>query len=119
MKRHYIVFFLGVYMIAMGVAGYVRTGSWVPLVITGAIGLVTIFLGIGIRRGSRTALVVTVLWFGLNVMVDTYLTIGEIAAHPEPREGSQFIFGSMALLSLIALVLLLPELRRRHIPPNL
>ena len=105
-------------MLAMGAVGYIRTGSMTPVLITGSIALITILLGLLIRHGSRSLISITVIWLIVNVLLNTYMTIGRVAAHAESRAGSGWIFGSMALFSLVALIILLPELRRRHLPPG-
>ncbi len=119
MKKHYLVILLGLYMLAMGVLGYVRTGSTTPIYITGSLAVVTILLGLLLRTGSRAVLKTTIVWIALNVLLNTYMTVGRVAAHAEARPGSKWIFGSMAFLALLALAGLLPELRRRRTPPNL
>jgi hypothetical protein len=119
MKRHYLLIALGVYMLAMGVIGWLRTDAATPLLITGTIGVITILFGIGLRGGSRNVLTYATIWVGLNVLVDTYLTIATVPAHDARREGSEWIFGTMAFFSALVLISLIGELRRRHTPPNL
>jgi len=118
MKKEYAVVLLGVYMLAMGAIGFIRTGSLTPVSITGSIAVITIALGCLIRHGSRSLMIFTAIWLTLNVLMNTYMTIGQVVAHAESRAGSGWIFGSMALFSLVALIILLPELRRRHLPPG-
>ena len=119
MKRHYLVIALGFYILAMGITGWLRTDDLTPLAITGSIAFITILLGIAIRSGSRGTVVLTTLWTGLNVLVHTYMTVADVSAHDPNREGSEWIFGTMAFFSALVFVSLIGELRRRHTPPNL
>lgn len=119
MKRHYLLTLLAVYIAAMGVIGLIRTGSIVPLLITGGLALVTLVMALMARRGSRGGLVVATVWTGLNVLLYTYLAITPVSAHDPNRAGSEYIFGSMALIAAIVFFGLIGDLRRRQTPPNL
>ncbi len=114
MKRGYLVILYGLYVLAMGIVGPVRTDSVVPLLITGGIALATVFMGFWIVRSSRAALTVTTIWIAVQTLVSVYMTVGRIPAHDPSREGSEWIFGTLALFAAIVLVSLIGEFRRRH-----
>ena len=108
MKLHYWVIALGVYMLLMGIVGYVRTGSPTALYINGGIALATIILGYlwGKNLAGLMGTVVLV-WVALNTVMLGYMTFKRIAAHAETRAGSELIFGSMAVFAMIVLIQLI------------
>ncbi|MCC6964492.1 MAG: hypothetical protein IT585_14665 [candidate division Zixibacteria bacterium] len=112
MKLHYWIIALGIYMLAMGILGYIRTGSPTALFVNGGIAVATIVLGYFNGGGSPLLLKITLGWVALNTIMLTYLTFKRIAAHSQARAGSEFIFGSMALFSLVVAILLIREVMR-------
>lgn len=116
MKRHYLVMTLGLYVILMGVVGLIRTGSVVPVLITGSIALVTLLIAMFVQRGSRKALIFATVWAAINTLVYTYIAIMPVGAHDPNRSGSPYIFGSMAVVALVVFFGLTGELRRRRLP---
>ncbi len=111
MKLHYWIIALGVYMLAMGIVGYVRTGSPTALFINGGIAVATMVLGY-FAGGSPTLMKFCIGWVALNTVLLSYMTFKRIAAHSEVRAGSEYIFGTMAVFSLIVLILLIRDLMK-------
>lgn len=105
MKTGIIVIVLGVYIFAMGMLGLARTSSFTPLFISGSIAAVTIWLGWLLSTGIRSARSFALGWLAVLVAALVYMTFGRIPAHADPNLGSIAIFGSMALFSLAALVI--------------
>lgn len=116
MKRHYLVMTLGLYVFIMGVVGLIRTGSVVPVLITGSIALITLVIALFVQRGSRRSLVIATVWAGLNTLVYTYVALMPIGPHDPNRTGSVYIFGSMALVALLVFFGLAGDFRRRRLP---
>lgn len=117
MKINKVLIILGVYIFAMGVIGFVRTSSFTPLFFNGSIGAVTVWLGWLNGQGIRSARNAAQWWLTVIAIGLGYLTFGGISAHPSPNLGSALIFGSMAVLTLLALVLLIkskPSFYRRR-----
>jgi hypothetical protein len=112
LKLHYWIIALGVYMLAMGVLGYIRTGSPTALFINGGIAVATIVLGYLNGGGNPLLWKITLGWVGLNTILLGYMTVKRIAAHAETRAGSELIFGSMALFALIVLILMIRQTLR-------
>ena len=111
MKTHYVIMALGVYMLAMGIIGYVRTGSPTALYINGGFALTTIVLGYLNGGGNTLLYKVTLGWTALMTVMLSYLTVKRIAAHSQTRAGSEFIFGSMALFALIVTIVMIMRMR--------
>lgn len=108
MQIHHWVMALGGYMILMGITGFIRTGSPTALYINGGIALATIVLGYFWGRNLAGGIGNVVIgWVALNSVLLSYMTFKRIAAHAETRAGSELIFGSMAVFSIIVLVLLI------------
>ncbi len=112
MKLHYWIIALGVYMLAMGIVGYVRTGSPTALFINGGIAVATMVLGYFAGGGNATFMKFCIGWVALNTVMLGYMTFKRIAAHSEVRAGSEYIFGTMAVFSLIVLILLIRDLMK-------
>jgi len=112
MKTHHAVFALSAYMLIMALLGVVRTGSVIPLVILGSVAVVTFGLGLGVRRGSRNAMQFTLAWLAFNAVITGYEVFWRNPAHGQPRPGHALIFGSLALFSLVVLVLVWRRYRR-------
>lgn len=112
MKVHYLIMALGAYMLAMGILGYVRTGSPTALYINGSFALVTIALGYFNGGGNAMLYKVTLGWVVVLTAMLSYLTIKRIAAHAEARAGSELIFGSMALFALIVAITMFMKMNR-------
>lgn len=111
MKTHYWIIALGVYMLAMGIVGYVRTGSPTALYINGGFALTTIVLGYFNGGGSPLLYKITLGWTVLMTLMLSYLTVKRIAAHSQTRAGSEFIFGSMALFALIVTIVMILRMK--------
>jgi hypothetical protein len=108
MKVHYWVIALGAYMLLMGIVGYIRTGSPTALYINGGIATATILIGYFWGRNITGMMGNVVIgWVIINSLLLSYMTFKRIAAHADARAGSEFIFGSMALFSIIVLILLI------------
>lgn len=110
MKIHYIIIALGAYMLAMGIIGYIRTGSPTALYINGSFALITLILGYFNGGGNPLLFKITLGWVVLNAGILSYLTVKRIAAHSQTRAGSELIFGSMALFAIIVAVLMFMRL---------
>ncbi len=110
MKIHYVIMALGAYMLAMGILGYIRTGSPTALYINGSFALITLVLGYLNGGGNPLLFKITLGWVALNTAILSYLTIKRIAAHAEARAGSELIFGSMALFALIVTIMMIMRL---------
>ena len=106
MKAHVWIVILGIYMLAMGITGYVRTGSPTALYINGGIAVATIIIGFLVSKGIGAMRVVSIAWVGINTFMLSFMTYKRLT-NPDAREGSELIFGSMALLALIVLIVLL------------
>lgn len=106
MKIHYIIMALGAYMLAMGIIGYVRTGSPTALYINGSFALTTLILGYFNGGGNPLLFKITLGWVALNAVMLSYLTVKRIAAHSQTRAGSELIFGSMALFAIIVAIMM-------------
>jgi hypothetical protein len=109
MKPSVLVMALGGFMILMGIVGYIRTGSPTAIFINGGIALVTVLLGYFMGRGNPMLANVTLGWVGLVTVILSFMTVKRInaAMHGTAREGSEYIFGSMALFALIVLIVLI------------
>lgn len=110
MKIYYWVVALGVYMIAMGILGYIRTGSPTALYVNNGFALVTLIFGFIAVRGSMLFAKISLGWVGLLVLLMGYMTIKRVAAHADTKAGSVLIFGSMALFSLVVFILLVRDM---------
>ena len=109
---NYLVIVLGLYMLSMGVVGYIRTKSPTALYINGGFALTTIILGV-LTGGIETAMwKITLGWVSLNFLIMALMTIKRIKAHANARSGSKLIFGSMALFCLIVAIVMTFELLR-------
>lgn len=102
---------LGAYMLAMGIVGYVRTGSPTALCINGGFALTTIALGYFNGGGSALLYKITLGWTVLMTLMLSYLTIKRVAAHSQTRAGSELIFGSMALFALIVTIVMILRMK--------
>lgn len=103
-------------MALMGLIGLFRTGSIVPVLITGSLALLTFLLGWLVYRGSRRALVIATVWAALNTLLFTYIAVVPVGPHDPTRIGSTYIFGSMALVAFLIFVRLTGELRQWRAP---
>ncbi|RME19000.1 MAG: hypothetical protein D6800_14880 [Candidatus Zixiibacteriota bacterium] len=112
MKTDVVVTMLSVYMLGMALLGVWRTGSVMPLVILGTIAVVTFVLALSIRRGSRTAMQFTLAWLAFNTVITGYEVFWRNPAHGQLHPGHALIFGSLALFSLVVLVLVWRRYRR-------
>jgi hypothetical protein len=100
-----VYFGLAIYFGAVGVFGLLRTGSVVPLLITGGAGVITALLGMRLRVGSHIARKLGLVWFVTFATASLYSAFGSISAHTQARPEAIYIFLSMALLCVVALVL--------------
>lgn len=107
MGIYYWVIALGAYMIVMGIVGYIRTGSPTALYVNNSFALITLIFGFLATRGSLLFGKISLGWVGLMVLLMGYMTFKRVAAHANVKAGSEFIFGSMALLALVVFVILL------------
>jgi hypothetical protein len=98
------IMLLGAYMILMGVVGYVHTGSPMPILISGGLGVITALCGYFIGRGYHVFARIGVIWLVVMTGMMGYMTFGRVSAHQNPTPLSEFIFGSMGLFSLWALI---------------
>lgn len=104
MKQYQIFYLLAGFVACIGLAGYLRTGSPIPLLINGIIGLITIVAGWTLAKRYSGGRLFAVIWSFICTGLYTYMTFMPVEAHTNPRPGSKYMFGSMALFSLIALV---------------
>jgi len=107
MKVYYWVIALGIYMIAMGIVGYIRTGSPTALYVNNSFALMTLVFGFIALRGSLLFGKISLGWTGFLVLLMGYMTFKRVAAHANTKPGSELIFGSMALVALIVFILLM------------
>jgi uncharacterized membrane protein len=103
-KVRNLIIWLGVYMLLMGVVGFLDTGSTVPIFISGGLGAITALFGFFIGRGLHAFARIGVIWLVCMTGLMGYMTFGRISAHANPTPLTSFIFGSMGLFSLVALV---------------
>ena len=103
-KVRNLIIGLGAYMLLMGVVGFLHTGSPVPIFISGGLGIITALFGYFIGRGLHVFARIGVVWLVVMTGLMGYMTFGRISAHANPTPVSSFIFGSMGLFSLLALV---------------
>ena len=117
MKIDRLVIVLGIYIFVMGIWGMSRTGSWAPLMISGGVAAVTVWIGWMMSRHIQSARGVAIGW--LIVVGGAFLlaALGGIPDHPETSTVSVLIFGSMALFAVTALVLILRTPPRRWSGP--
>ena len=108
-----LIQFLALYMVVAAIFGSYRTGSYIPLLILGSIGLVTLFLGLMTTKGGETLRKVTLGWLSLNILVEGYQAFWRLPAHPDARPGSSFLFGSIALFSLVVLAAMILKHNRK------
>lgn len=109
MKPSVLVMALGGFMILMGIIGYIRTGSPTAIFINGGIAAVTILLGYFMGKGNPMLANITLGWTAIVTIMLGFMTFKRInaAMHGTAREGSEYIFGSMALFALIVLIVLI------------
>jgi hypothetical protein len=105
LKVHLVVIVLGIYIFAMGMVGMARTGAFTPLYISGAIAAVTVWVGWLLGKGLRPVRNFALTWLTIITAALAYMSFGRTPAHGDPDATSTLIFGSMALFTLIALVL--------------
>ena len=103
-KVRNLIIWLGAYMLLMGVIGFLHTGSIVPIFISGGLGALTASFGYFIGRGFHAFARIGVIWLVFLTGLMGYMTFGRISAHADPTPLTSFIFGSMGLFSLVALV---------------
>ncbi len=97
---------LGLYMLAMAVTGYVRTGSPTALYIMGGIGVVTAVMSWLVARGGLTNFWIGFGWTAVVMLTVGFMAVKRISAHADARPGSVLIFASTAIAALIVLYLL-------------
>lgn len=97
---------LSLYMIAMAVTGYIRTGSPTALYIMGGIGLVTAIMGWVVSRGGLTNFWIGFGWTAVVMLLVGFMAVKRISAHADARPGSVLIFASTAAVALVVLFLL-------------
>jgi len=112
LKPHTPVVFLSVYMFIVAVLALIRTGSYVPLLIAGSFALVTLVVGLLASRSGHVAVNIAIGWVVLVFLVEAFMTFNTARVHGATRPGGQYIFGSVAMLSLIALLLMILARRR-------
>lgn len=104
MKQYQIFYLLAGFVACIGLAGFLRTGSPIPLVINCIIGLITIVAGWTLAKQINGGRLFAIIWSLICTGLFTYMTFMPVEAHTNPRPGSKYMFGSMALFSLIALL---------------
>lgn len=105
LKTGTVIIVLGIYIFVMGVVGMMRMSSLTPVFIAGGIAAVTIWLGWLFGQGMRPVRSVTMWWLGIVTVAAGYLTFGRLSADGELNAVSISIYGSLALFTLLALVL--------------
>jgi len=111
-KRAYLS--LAVYFVGVGIFAWLRTGSVVPFAITGGAGALTALIGFQIKSDSQLALYFGIGWLAVFGSATMYSAFGRISAHTQTRPEALYLFLSMALLSLAALVLTIREMKSRR-----
>jgi len=105
---------LALYFVAVGVFSWFRTGSFVPFAITGGAGVITALIGYRLGAGSRLAPNFGLGWLVAFAGATLYSAFGRISAHTQTRPEARYLFLSMALLCLAALVLTIREMKSRR-----
>ena len=106
-----VYFGTAVYFLAVGVFGFFRTDSVVPLIITGSAGLITALLGMCAKGGSLLVRNLGLIWFAIFASASLYSAFGSISAHTQERPEAVYLFLSMALLCGFAFVITLRDTR--------
>jgi hypothetical protein len=109
MKEYRFIFLLAGWILAMGIAGFVRTGASMPIILNGSIAVITTILGFWLINRGKTAYFTTIIWLSMGCLVYTYMAIFGVSAHQNPTFGTYFIFSSMAIFCLLAIVKLLTK----------
>ncbi len=110
-KLEKVYFRIASYFLAVGVFGFFRTDSVVPLIITGSAGLITALLGMRVKSGSLLVRNLGLIWFAIFALASLYSAFGSISAHTQARPEAVYLFLSMALLCGVALVYTLRDSR--------
>lgn len=113
MKIDRLVIVLGIYILVMGIWGMSRTGSWAPLMISGGVAAVTVWIGWMIGRHIQSARGVAIGWLIFVAGAFLLAALGGIPDHPETSTVSVLVFGSMALFAIAALILIIKTPPRR------
>jgi len=100
---------LAVFVVVVGVIGYVRTDSIVPIIINSIICMITWYLAIMLSRKESWGRRAAIIWLTCTSLLYTYMVFGPMAGHQEPKPGYWILFGSMALFSIVALVSVMRE----------
>lgn len=113
-KPHTPVLVLACYMFAVAIAALVRTGSVTPLIIAGSFALITLIVALAARRSGKLAMNLAIGWVSIVFLVESYMAIFDMQSHGPAREGRSAVFGSVAILALIALILMIILKRRQE-----
>lgn len=96
---------LGIFVVLVGVVGYIRTGSVVPIIINTVIAAITWWLAARMTQKKSGAIKAIIVWLSFTTLIYAYMTVGPMMGHEEPRPFSWLLFGSMALYSVVVLIL--------------
>ncbi len=113
MRLEKMYFALALYFVAVGVFGWMRSGSIVPFAITGGAGAITAFLGWKLKSGSLFFRSAGFGWLGAFAAASLYSAFGRISAHTQARPEAIYIFLSLATFSVIVFVFTVLDIRRR------
>jgi hypothetical protein len=101
-----IVYSLSAFIFLIGWLGLYRTGSWIPVIISGAIALITFALGYWRETAAAGSYGHWALIGWLVICVGLFLASAFelVGAHTNPQPGSRWIFLSEALFAVLALI---------------
>lgn len=104
-----VVAAFAIFVFLIGWLGLYRTGSWIPVIISSAIALITFALAYWRHTGAAGAMGHWALVSWLVICLGLFLASAfeMVGAHTNPQPGSKWIFLSEALFALIALLALL------------
>lgn len=114
MATHKLYWLIGLCFIGVGLFGWLRTGSLVPLVITGSAGFLTLLLGLWLRTPSYLAGILALFWFAIFGSATLYSAFGKISAHTQARPEAVYLFLSMAILCGLGFAYTIRELLQRR-----
>jgi hypothetical protein len=109
MKENRFIFLLAGWILAMGIAGFIRTGASMPIILNGSIAIITAILGFWLLNKGKPAYFTTLVWLSIGCLVYGYMAIFGVSAHQNPTFGTYFIFSSMAIFCLLTIVKLLTK----------
>ncbi len=96
---------LGIYLILMGIIGYVRTKSPTAIGFNSLFGIVSLVLGWLLRGGSTSIETATMIWVGIIAATCILMATRRLMA-PKRQTAPILIFASMAAFAVYAFLVL-------------